>query len=107
MVVAIFCFETRKRTEREMGIFLGIVGVLMVFAGFADGFTTHPLSAPQQAVQYLSFVVGSLGFVVIGVGAAVSHLVNIAELLSAAEDRSKEAAANTGEMAATPVLETY
>jgi hypothetical protein len=72
-----------------MPLILGISGALMVFIGVYDGFSMSPESAFQQTVQGLMFVIGSLGLIVMGLGATVSKLSKISEYLKAADDRPK------------------
>jgi len=57
-----------------MIIFLYLAGGLMALVGFLNGSSFRAESAMQQTVQYLSYVVGCLGLVVLALGVVAAEI---------------------------------
>ncbi|WP_156612447.1 hypothetical protein [Paramagnetospirillum marisnigri] len=51
-----------------MNVALIVVGEIVTLIALISGFGSDPISAPQQAVQRLDFVIAMLGMVVTGLG---------------------------------------
>ena len=70
-----------------MAVMFLIVGLAVASIGVFIGMAVHPMSAPQEAVQAIYFVIGALGLVIAALGAVIQALD---EVRGARSEKSKQ-----------------